>query len=155
MATKTLAGQNFLIPNGTFLAELSIFLVVLAVIWLFVVPPIRDVLAEREARVAKAAADGKRAREVLAAAGERYRSSVEQARSEAARLREQARTERRATLISMRGRAQEQSDQLSAAAAIELRAHADAAAVRLREYVDPLAGDLADRVIGGGGIERT
>lgn len=155
MATKTLAGQNFLIPNGTFLAELSIFLLVLAVIWLFVVPPIRDVLAEREARVAKAAADGKRAREILEAAGERYRSSLAQARGEAARLREQARTEGRAILISTRERAQEQSDRMSAEAAIELRADAGAAAVRLREYADPLAGDLADRVIGGGGIERT
>ncbi|WP_454197185.1 F0F1 ATP synthase subunit B family protein [Nocardia sp. Marseille-Q1738] len=149
MTTKTLAEQNFLIPNGTFFAELSIFLLVLAVIWLFVVPPVRDVLAEREARVAKTAADGQRAREILDAAEARYRSSVAQARGAAARLREQAKMEGRAILISMRERAQEQSDQMLAEATIELRAHADAAAARLRGHIDPLARDLADRVIGG------
>ncbi|WP_040783215.1 F0F1 ATP synthase subunit B family protein [Nocardia pneumoniae] len=155
MTTKTLAGQNFLIPNGTLFVELSIFLLVLAVIRLIVVPPIRDVLAEREARVAKTAADGQRAREILEAAEQRYRSSVAQARGEAARLREQARTDGRAILLSTRERARQQSDQMLAEATIELRAHADAVAARLRGELEPLAGDLADRVIGGGGVERT
>lgn len=155
MTTKTAAEQNFLIPNGTFLAELSIFLLVLAVIWLFVLPPIRDVLAQREARVAKTAADGQRAREVFSAAEDRYRSSVAQARNEASRLREQARVEGRAILMSMREQAQEQSDVMMAGATIELRGHADTATARLRGHIDALAGDLADRVIGGRDDERT
>ncbi|WP_431969066.1 F0F1 ATP synthase subunit B [Nocardia sp. bgisy134] len=155
MITKTLAEQNFLIPNGTFFVELSIFLLVLAVIWLFVVPPIRDVLAEREARVAKTAVDGRRAREIFEAAEDRYRSSVAQARGEAARLREQARHEGRAILTSAGERARDESDEMVAGAVIELRANADAAAARLRGHIDPLARELADRVIGGGAGERT
>ncbi|MBF6220721.1 F0F1 ATP synthase subunit B [Nocardia abscessus] len=154
MATDNRAEQNFLIPNGTFFAELAIFLLVLAVIWLFVVPPIRDVLAEREARVTKTATDEQRARELFGAAEHRYRSSVSQARSEAARLRAQARLDGRAILISTREHAQEQSDEMVAAAAIQLRAQADAVAAGLREHIDPLAGELAERVIGGDG-ERT
>ena len=46
-----LAAQNFLIPNGTFFVVLIIFLIVLAVIGKFVVPPIKAVLEEREETV--------------------------------------------------------------------------------------------------------
>ncbi|MEV0033525.1 F0F1 ATP synthase subunit B [Nocardia sp. NPDC050793] len=155
MSTRTLAEQNFLIPNGTFFVELSIFLLVLAVVWLFVVPPIRDVLAEREARVAETAVDGQRARELFEAAEDRLRSSVAQARGEAARVREQARHEGRAILHAARERARDESDEMVAGAVNQLRADADAAAARLRGHIDPLARELADRVIGGGAGERT
>ncbi|WP_068063746.1 F0F1 ATP synthase subunit B family protein [Nocardia xishanensis] len=154
MSTQTLAGQNFLIPNGTFFVELSIFLLVLAVVWLFVVPPIRDVLAERQARVAETALDGQRARELFEAAEGRVRSSVAQARGEAARVREQARHEGRAVLHAARERARVESDEMVAGAVTRLRADADAAAARLRGHIDPLARELADRVIGGGAGER-
>ncbi|MGV9613988.1 F0F1 ATP synthase subunit B family protein [Nocardia xishanensis] len=154
MGTQTLAGQNFLIPNGTFFVELSIFLLVLAVVWLFVVPPIRDVLAERQARVAETALDGQRARELFEAAEGRVRSSVAQARGEAARVREQARHEGRAVLHAARERARVESDEMVAGAVTQLRADADAAAARLRGHIDPLARELADRVIGGGAGER-
>ncbi|MBF6327658.1 F0F1 ATP synthase subunit B [Nocardia transvalensis] len=155
METENLAGENFLIPNGTFFAELSIFLIVFAIIRLFVVPPIRDVLAEREARVARTAADGRRARELFAAAEDRYRSSVAQAHGDAARLREQARAEGRSILTSTREQARDHVDGTVAEATIELRARADAAAAHLRGHIDPLARELADRVMGGRVSERT
>ncbi|MEU2252466.1 F0F1 ATP synthase subunit B [Nocardia xishanensis] len=155
MGTKTSAEQNFLIPNGTFFVELSIFLLVLAVVWLFVVPPIRDVLAERESRVTETALDGQRARELFEAAEDRVRSSVAQARGEAARVREQARHEGRSLLHVSRERARVESDEMVAGAVTQLRADADAAAARLRGHIDPLARELADRVIGGGAGERT
>ncbi|MGC7219886.1 F0F1 ATP synthase subunit B, partial [Mycobacteroides abscessus subsp. massiliense] len=53
-------GSNFLIPNGTFFAVLIIFLIVLGVISKWVVPPISKVLAEREAMLAKTAADNRK-----------------------------------------------------------------------------------------------
>ncbi|MCM6774715.1 F0F1 ATP synthase subunit B [Nocardia sp. CDC159] len=155
MAAENLAGQNFLIPNGTFLVELAIFLIVLGVIWLFVVPPIREVLAEREERVARTAADGQRARELAAAAADRYRSAVIEARGAAARVREQARSEGRTILMSARERARSEADAMVVAATIELRSHADATAARLRDRIDPLAQELADRVSGGVVVERT
>ncbi|MTJ61496.1 hypothetical protein GL309_08115 [Nocardia seriolae] len=61
--TDVEAAGNFLVPNGPFFAELLIFLIVLAVIWFFVVPPIRKVLAEREARVEVTTATAKQAGE--------------------------------------------------------------------------------------------
>ena len=74
LASATLAAEegggtsNFLLPNGTFFAVLLIFLIVLGVIAKWVVPPISKVLAEREAMLAKTAADNRKSAEQVAAA---------------------------------------------------------------------------------------
>lgn len=72
--------SNFLIPNGTFFVVLAIFLVVLAVIGTFVVPPILKVLRERDAMVAKTLADNKKSDEQFAAAQADYDEAMTEAR---------------------------------------------------------------------------
>ncbi|MEV4125555.1 F0F1 ATP synthase subunit B [Nocardia sp. NPDC051990] len=146
--TDVVAEGNFLIPNGTFFAELLIFLIVLGVMWLFVVPPIRKVLAEREARVAETAVDNKEAKALFADAEAKYQAAVAQARSEAVGIRNQARHEGRIILEQLRSEAQEEADRIVAESATELRAQADQVAAELREAVEPLAETLADRVLG-------
>ncbi|MEV0462661.1 F0F1 ATP synthase subunit B [Nocardia tengchongensis] len=153
--TDVEAAGNFLVPNGTFVAELLIFLIVLAVIWFFVVPPIRKVLAEREARVEVTTATAKAASETFAEAEARYESALEKARAEAADIRNQARAEGRAILDEMRGEAQKEADQIVAESTAHLRAEADQVAAELREAVEPLAQDLAGRVLGGNDRART
>ncbi|TQM32811.1 F0F1 ATP synthase subunit B [Nocardia bhagyanarayanae] len=150
MRAESLAAENFLLPNGTFFVELAIFLLVFAVIWLFVVPPIREVLDQREARVTEAADHRRQAREAFAAAEDRYRSALARAHADAARLREQARNEGRAILVANRDHARDRTDEMVATATAELRTQAAAAAARFDTRLDPLAHDLADRVIGGG-----
>jgi F-type H+-transporting ATPase subunit b len=146
--TDVVAEGNFLIPNGTFFAELLIFLIVLGVMWLFVVPPIRKVLAERESRVAKTAVDTKESKDLFAEAESRYRTALAEARSEVAEIRNQARAEGRAILEQLRSEAQEEADRIVAESATELRAQADQVAAELREAAEPLAQTLADRVLG-------
>src|SRR6478752_7319585 len=75
--------SNFLLPNGTFFAVLIIFLITLAVIWKWVVPPVSKVLAEREAMLAKTAADSRKSAEQVAAAQADYDQAMAGARSEA------------------------------------------------------------------------
>ncbi len=65
-------GNNFLVPNGTFFFVLAIFLIVLAVIGTFVVPPVMRVLRERDNMVAKTVADNKKATEQFDAAKADY-----------------------------------------------------------------------------------
>ncbi|WP_433726818.1 F0F1 ATP synthase subunit B [Nocardia sp. CA-129566] len=146
--TDVVAEGNFLIPNGTFFVELLIFLIVLGVMWLFVVPPIRKVLAEREERVAETAVDNKQAKALFADAEAKYQAAVAQARSEAVAIRNQARAEGRVILEQLRSEAQEEADRIVAESATELRAQADQVAAELRETVEPLAETLADRVLG-------
>ena len=73
-------GNNFLVPNGTFFFVLAIFLIVLAVIGTFVVPPIMKVLRERDAMVAKTAADNKKSAEQFEAAQADYEEAMKEAR---------------------------------------------------------------------------
>src|ERR1700712_797523 len=85
-------GNNFLIPNGTFFVILLIFLIVLGVITKWVVPPISKVLSEREAMLAKTAADSRKSAEQVAAAQADYDEAMAGARTTAASLRDEART---------------------------------------------------------------
>ncbi|ATL70663.1 F0F1 ATP synthase subunit B [Nocardia terpenica] len=147
--TDTVAEGNFLIPNGTFFVELAIFLIVLAVIWIFVVPPIRKVLEERENRVSETTARGKESKELFAQAQAHYEEGLEKARAEAADIRNRARAEGRAILEELRGEAQREADAIVAEAQTQLRAEADQVAAELRQAVEPLADSLADRVVGG------
>lgn len=151
MATQTdvtAAGQNFLIPNGTFFAELIIFLVVLGVIWVFVVPPLRKVLGERADRVAKTVEDTREATAAFTDAEAHYRSALADARSEASKIRDQARTEGQAILDQMRTQAKQEADAIAAQSATELRAQGDQIAAELRTGVGSLSQTLADRVLG-------
>ena len=97
--------SNFLIPNGTFFVVLLIFLIVLAVISTWVVPPISKVLAEREAMLAKTAADNKRAAEQLAAAQADYDQAMKAARGEASSIRDEARAAGRKVVDESRAEA--------------------------------------------------
>ncbi|MFI9508867.1 F0F1 ATP synthase subunit B [Nocardia sp. NPDC052566] len=148
MSTRNTAGENFLLPNGTFFAELLIFLTVLGVIWRFVVPPIHKVLAEREARVAKTAIDQQAARQAREEAEAAYRSALVQARVAATGIRNQAREQGRSIIEHRRRVTQEESDALVTRTMAELRADADRVSAELRASVEPLARTLADQVLG-------
>ena len=97
--------SNFLVPNGTFFAVLLIFLITLGVIWKWVVPPISKVLAEREAMLAKTAADSRKSAEQVAAAQADYDEAMAGARAEASALRDEARAEGRQVVDSKRAEA--------------------------------------------------
>lgn len=148
MSTKNTAGENFLLPNGTFFAELLIFLTVLGVIWRFVVPPIHRALEEREARVAKTEADEREAARLRAEVEQRYQSALAEARVAAKEIRNDARVQGRSLVEQRRAVAQEESDAMVARADVELRAEARRVGAELRDSVEPLARNLADRVLG-------
>jgi F-type H+-transporting ATPase subunit b len=150
MAPKSdvMADGNFLVPNGTFFAELIIFLIVLGVIWIFVVPPIRKVLAEREAMVHQTTEDTKEAAAAFADAETQYRAALGEARGEAGKVRDKARADGQATLDRMRGQAKEQADAIATQADADLQTQGDRIAGELRAGIGPLSQALADRVLG-------
>ncbi|RJO68465.1 F0F1 ATP synthase subunit B [Nocardia panacis] len=147
--TEHRAGQNFLLPDGTFFVELAIFLIVFGVIRIWVVPPVREVLAQRAARVAQTTANQARAQSISAEAAHRYRSAVTAAGAEAARMCAQARKEGQALVHATREEQQRRTDAMVADATARLRTDAAESALRFGAHLDPLAGRLADRVLGG------
>jgi F-type H+-transporting ATPase subunit b len=148
LAAASQAEGNFLLPNGTFFVVLLIFLIVLGVIGTFVVPPISEVLKERENMITKTAADNKKSAEQFAAAQEDYEKAMSEARVTASAARDEARAEGRKLLDEMRGRVEEQVSSTLQDASEQLKREGDAVAAELRSRVDGISTTLASRILG-------
>jgi F-type H+-transporting ATPase subunit b len=140
--------SNFLVPNGTFFVVLAIFLVVLAVIGTFVVPPILRVLRERDAMAAKTLADNKKAAEQFAAAQADYEEAMKGARVQASSFRDNARAEGRKVVEDARARAEQQVVSTLQTAGEELKRERDAVELNLRANVGAMSATLASRILG-------
>ena len=140
--------NNFLVPNGTFFVVLIIFLIVLGVIGKWVVPPISEVLRERDAMVKQTVEDSRRAADQFAAADEDYRAEMARARGEASKIRDQTRAEGRKILEDMRRRASDEVASTLQQADSELKDQALSIQGNLRSSVDRLSTTLASRVLG-------
>jgi F-type H+-transporting ATPase subunit b len=141
-------GNNFLVPNGTFFFVLAIFLIVLAVIGTFVVPPVMRVLRERDAMVAKTVADNKKAAEQFDAAQADYEEAMTEARVQASSLRDNARAEGRKVVEDARAQAEQQVSSTLQLAAEQLKRERDAVELDLRSNVASMSATLAGRILG-------
>jgi F-type H+-transporting ATPase subunit b len=141
-------GGNFLIPNGTFFFVLAIFLIVLAVIGTFVVPPVLRVMRERDAVVAKTVADNKNAAEQFEAAQADYEEALKEARIQASSLRDNARAEGRKVVEYARAGAEQQVMSTLQNASEQLKRERDAVELDLRANVANMSATLASRILG-------
>ncbi|MGZ5364108.1 MAG: F0F1 ATP synthase subunit B [Mycobacterium sp.] len=149
LAAEEGGGQsNFLVPNGTFFAVLLIFLITLAVIWKWVVPPVGKVLAAREAMLAKTAADNRKSAEQLAAAQADYDEKMSGARGEASTIRDEARTAGRKVIDEKRAEASGEVTQTLQDAEHRLSQQGAATQTELYSSVDGLSATLAGKILG-------
>lgn len=148
MPSTVLAESNFLIPNGTFIAELVVFLLILAVIYRFVVPPLQRAMRQRSDLIRSQFEEAHRARERAEAAEAAYLASMNEARAEGARIRDEARAQGQQVVDEMRGRAQQEAEALNQRGREELIADRDSMAGGLRAEMGTLAVELAGRIVG-------
>ena len=141
-------GSNFLVPNGTFFFVLAIFLIVLAIIGTFVVPPILKVLRERDAMVAKTLADNKKSTEQFEAAQADYDEAMKEARVQASSFRDNARAEGRKVVEDARAGAEQEVMSTLQVAAEQLKRERDAVELDLRANVGTMSATLASRILG-------
>ncbi|WP_454791291.1 F0F1 ATP synthase subunit B [Mycolicibacterium lutetiense] len=140
--------SNFLVPNGTFFAVLIIFLITLAVIAKWVVPPVGKVLAEREAMLAKTAADNRKSAEQVAAAQADYDEAMAGARTQASAIRDEARTAGREVVDAKRAEAGTEVAENVRQADEQLAAQGAGVRSGLESSVDGLSQTLANRILG-------
>jgi F-type H+-transporting ATPase subunit b len=141
-------GSNFLIPNGTFFVVLIIFLIVLGVITKWVLPPISKVLAEREAMLAKTAADSRKSAEQVTAAQADYDEAMAGARTEASSIRDEARTAGRQVIDEKRAEASGEVAATVRDADEQLSEKRSSTQAELDSSVDGLSATLASRILG-------
>ncbi|AHK32799.1 ATP synthase F0, B subunit [Rhodococcus opacus PD630] len=141
--------HNPLLPETYDIVWSIVCLVIVGfVFWKYVLPMFQKVLAERTEQI-----DGgiKRAEEAQAeakAALEQYRAQLAEARTEAAQIREDARTQGQQIIAEMKAQAQEESDRIVAAGNNQLVAQRQQIVAELRADLGRTAVDLAEKVIG-------
>lgn len=148
MAARVLAQNNFLIPNATILAELVAFLVILAVLYRFVVPPVQRAMRQRDEVIRTQFEEAEQARERSVEAEATYRKALNEARAEAAQIRESARAEGQRILDGLRATAQREADRTAEEGRRRLAADRESILRELRVEMGTVAVDLAGRVVG-------
>jgi F-type H+-transporting ATPase subunit b len=147
-ASTVTASSNFLIPNGTFIAELVGFVIIVIVLARTLVPRINQALAERQEMIRRSYSDAEEAKARLDTAEAEYRELIAGARADAARQREEAREEGAQILADLRAQAQVESERIRQAAQQQLEAERSRTVEALRAEVGALAVELAGRVVG-------
>jgi len=146
--TTTLAEGNFLIPDGTFIAEIFAFIIILAVMWRFVVPPLQKSVTQRQKMIEQQIADSREAKERLEAAEEEVKSALAEARTEAARTREEGARLRAEMIEAAKDEARLAAETVTRLAEERLEVQHRQVLADLRREVGQLAIDLAARIVG-------
>ena len=148
LAAQEGGGNNFLVPNGTFIAELLIFLIILGVFWKYVVPPVKKAMTERQKMIRRQIEESRKTRERLDAADAKYREVLGEARTEAAKIRDEARAEAGRIKAELREQAEREVAQIRQRGEEQLATQREQVVRQLRSEIGELAVTLAERIIG-------
>ncbi|MGG7104447.1 MULTISPECIES: F0F1 ATP synthase subunit B [Rhodococcus] len=118
------------------------------VFWKFVLPMFQKVLADRTEQIEGGIQKAEEAQAEAKVALEQYRAQLAEARTEAAQIREEARTQGQQIIADMKVQAQEESDRIVAAGHSQLVAQRQQIVAELRSDLGKTAVDLAEKVIG-------
>jgi F-type H+-transporting ATPase subunit b len=140
--------HNPIIPNGTFIVELIAFFLILWFIGKKVVPIINSSMEKRQELIRSQIEDSRLAKERLEAAEAEFKQAVADNRSEAARIREEARAEGQQIIEEMRTTANDEAERIRVLAESRLETERTQLLAQLRVEVGELAMDLAGKIVG-------
>jgi F-type H+-transporting ATPase subunit b len=143
-----LSGSIFLIPNGTFLAELVLFLIVFGVLAKFVLPPIDAARRERAERVRSSLAAGDEGRLEAARLASERRQVLDAARAEARAIVEEAGREAAALVEGGRAAGRAEHDRILAEARAPLAEESRRVVAELSARMGALVLSAAANVVG-------
>lgn len=137
----------FIVPNGTFIAELVAFLVVLGVVAKYLLPPLDRALTDRQdaIRAELAAADAAKA-DAEAADADR-RAALEHARAQAREIVEQAQRTSDRLAEEAHERGQREYDRLVTSADAEVRLARQRALEEAAQRLGELVVEVVERII--------
>jgi len=119
--------------------------------WLYaklVVPRMEQMYAERTAAIEGGMAQAEEAQAEAEAAKQKYEAQLAEARTEANRIREEAREQGAAIIADLRGQAQAEAARITDAAQRQIEAERAQAALSLRGDVGRMSTELASRIVG-------
>jgi F-type H+-transporting ATPase subunit b len=140
--------NNFLVPNATFIAEVIAFAIIIWVLAKYIIPPINKAMTARQEAIRKQFADLEEAEGDARKAEADYKEQLNNAKHEAARIREEAREQGAQIVQEAREKAQGEADRIIEHAHSQVEADRKAAFASLRRDVGSLATNLAGRIVG-------
>jgi F-type H+-transporting ATPase subunit b len=140
--------SNFLVPNGTFIVELIAFATIVYILGKYVIPPINRAMTARQDAIRTQFAELDEAKADARKAEADYKEQLNDAKHEAARIREEAREQGAQIVQEAREKAQTEADRIVAHAHTQIEADRKAAFTSLRSDVGSLATTLAGRIVG-------
>ena len=140
--------SNFLVPNGTFLVELLAFAILVYIFGKYIIPPINKMMTARQEAIRTQFAELDEAKADARKAEADYKEQLNEAKHEAARIREEARDQGAQIVQDAREKAQTEADRIVQHAHAQIEADRKAAFTSLRSDVGSLATTLAGRIVG-------
>ncbi|MGV9415548.1 F0F1 ATP synthase subunit B [Nocardia sp. NPDC003693] len=141
--------QNPLIPEPYDIFWSAVCLLVIGfAFYKYVVPRLTKVLDERTEKIEGGIAKAEAVQAEAQATLQQYQEQLAEARLEAARIREEARTQGQTILSQMRSDAQAEADRIVAAGQTQLEAQRQQIVTELRSELGRTAVDLAEKIIG-------
>jgi F-type H+-transporting ATPase subunit b len=141
--------QDPLIPTGSeLILGIVCFLIVFGILGKMLLPRITKMLAEREDAIQGGINRADEAQAEAQAVLNQYRAQLEDAKHEAARMREEAREAGAQIIAEMRERAETEARRIAEAAQSQIEAERQQALISLRAEVGTLATELASRIVG-------
>ena len=134
--------------NGTLIAQLVIFLLVLFILYRLAWGPLLRILNERRARIAQGVEATQKAMQELEAAEKERQAKLEEARREAQTILDRIAKQGEDLRKELEAKAREQADALIAKARAEIQQERQKAVQDLRSQVADLAVMAAGRIIG-------
>lgn len=148
-AGEEIDGIRLLLPAAYDIIWSIVVLAIIAVpFYKFALPKLNAVLDERAELIEGGIAKAEAAQVEADAAREEYKAQLAEARTEAARIREDARTEGGAIVDELRAKAQADASRIVENAQRQIEAERQQAVVSLRGEVGELATELASRIVG-------
>jgi F-type H+-transporting ATPase subunit b len=104
--------SNFLVPNATFIAEVIAFAIIIWVLAKYIIPPINAAMTSRQEAIRKQFTDLEEAESDARKAEADYKEQLNNAKHEAARIREEAREQGAQIVQEAREKAQGEADRI-------------------------------------------
>ena len=147
--TETVDGIQLLLPEAYDLIGSLIVLLIIAVpFYLYVLPKFKAVLDERTAKIEGGLQHAEAAQAEAAELRAEYELQLADARTEAARIKDAARTEGGEILTELKAKATAEAARTVETAQRQIEAERQQAAVSLRQDVGALATELASKIVG-------
>ena len=143
-----ITGSIFLVPNGTFVVELLVVVIILFLVTKYILPPLNKAMEDRQAKIRSALEAADQARAEADAAGEERAKVLAQARDQAREIVASAQATADQVKAEAGGRGQAEYERIVAAAQGEVATVRQRAIDEASAKIGEIVFDLVSKIVG-------